>query len=287
MNIIKGFEGFYIADRNYDGFISSLPPTNTEMEIIGYSEGNDFPIYGVKYGDVTGKNVLFLVSSLHSSTEWSTAWSCRNFLEILSNPNSHPDQKKYIDLINNYYDGIYWIPIGNPWGYNNNSRLNKNGVDINRDFADPNPQSETQVIKTIVNQIKPSVLFDVHEKISPSLALASIDEGEDIDNTYRHKTQRAIEISTMLLNRQAQHWGTLGGAGAGELRRWAGTVPKNKDNEQIESGIIEIGDSNTSGSVENKMITWRTKQGINALFSITLAFNPLFERNTIMVNKGG
>lgn len=84
---------------------------------------------------------------------------------------------KDLELLRSMID-IYVIPCLSPWGYNNNSRINSRGVNLNRNAATINWQSgeiganyggtsaaseyETQVLQYYINTIQPDITIDVH-----------------------------------------------------------------------------------------------------------------------------
>lgn len=266
-----GFQHWNIKGRDYKEFMSHLPLEGTEMEQIGMATDDDYPIYGVKYGDTDGDNVLMIVTGIHAGPEWVICEAAREFLKALIHPERHPEQERHLRWINDYFDGVYWVPIASPWSFVHNSRDNKNGVDLNRDFNAENPQAETQVIKEVVHRIQPTVMIDGHETSARGAALAGIRNDNDIHAAYIHKVYLAIKIATVLLGDERAHYhGLLGGAAPGELRRWGATVPTNKQGGQIESTLIEIGNGYSGNNFKER----RARRGINLLFASVLAFIP-------------
>ena len=55
------------------------------------------------------------------------------------------------------------IPIVNPWGWIHNIRFNKDGIDINRDFASFNSQ-EAKILEQILDGETYDLMIDFHEK---------------------------------------------------------------------------------------------------------------------------
>lgn len=56
------------------------------------------------------------------------------------------------------------VPIVNPWGFEHNVRYNAKGIDINRDFADLNFESqEAEIIIKEYGKLNPIIVIDNHE----------------------------------------------------------------------------------------------------------------------------
>ena len=65
------------------------------------------------------------------------------------------DQKRF-------FTGIHIIPVINPWGFSQNIRFNKQGIDVNRDFASFKSQ-ESKIIKSYITGKQYNLMIDLHE----------------------------------------------------------------------------------------------------------------------------
>ena len=72
----------------------------------------------------------------------------------------------------NHYE-IDFIPVANPWGVNNKSRYNGQGVDINRDFSDFNTTAAT-AIKNLIDSDSYEIYWDSHCLYDTSLTTGDL-----------------------------------------------------------------------------------------------------------------
>ena len=118
------------------------------------------------------KPVILLLSGIHGY-ERSAVMSLYTVMKHMCENNY-----ELTDLIG--YVTIKVIPVGDPWSYTNNSRVNANGVNINRNFdapewfsdgegtidysgAEPADQDETQIIQNWIDANTDAILFiDFH-----------------------------------------------------------------------------------------------------------------------------
>ncbi len=70
-----------------------------------------------------------------------------NFAEYLLSNYGQPGHEDVTDLVDNYE--IHIMPLHNPDGYVADQRYNANGVDLNRNFPEPDPLHDVQEIETV------------------------------------------------------------------------------------------------------------------------------------------
>ncbi len=279
---VPGFDGWHPGEtRDYGHLIGLLPPANCTLHEIGKSTDEDYDIYAISHGDLNAGNTLWLTGGMHGGTEWMSCYYALEFVTALANPEGRP-QEYYLKWVMSQFDAVYLVVCANPWGFVNGTRNNKNDVDLNRNFDSVSPETETTVIKNNIDEIKPRIVLDCHEKVSSGVALASVDNwrGPVDDDYYPEETWRAIRYAKHLAGEPANYHGT--NASSGELRRWAATEAENADGGQIWAFIIEPGDSSTTDSDAEL----RTKRGINITFAVTLALKGVGKAYTPRLKKG-
>ena len=115
---------------------------------------------------------ILLVSALHGMEKASIYCNYKLLRDLCENTGVHRD----ITMMRNFCD-IYVLPLASPYGVQNSSRYNGNGINLNRDFAvtnwipregeegypeAPNSQFETRLISYWIEKLKPQVLNDLH-----------------------------------------------------------------------------------------------------------------------------
>ncbi|WP_088032423.1 M14 family zinc carboxypeptidase [Evansella clarkii] len=131
--------------------------------VIGTDSSKKYNMYLIEMGN-RNKPCIMILAGLHGS-EWQSTQYCLEFMEQIRD-NIFPDKKFREEILNNFH--IAFIPVGNPWGYDNTSpfsrlkgRNNANGVNLNRDFNDFS-QSESQNIRKVAERLKPFSYLDCH-----------------------------------------------------------------------------------------------------------------------------
>ena len=151
-----------------------------EKKIFGYSE-NGRAIYGYETG--AGKNALLLIAGMHGREKGGKDLLDKLAEEVLSDPSLISPTNKLII-----------IPLVNPDGYyGGQDKVNANGVNLNRNFgtsqwvqyegedlfagAKPFSESESRVIKDLVEQFQPRMMIAFHSQghiVSPEAGDPSI-----------------------------------------------------------------------------------------------------------------
>lgn len=131
---------------------------NYEISVPGRSEMNrDIPM--LKIGN--GKEIVLAWSQMHGN-ESTTTKALFDFLKFVTQKH-HSFQPQIEKFLSNYT--FYIIPMLNPDGAQNYTRENANNVDLNRD-AQNLSQIESQCLRNVFNEIKPSLCLNMHDQRS-------------------------------------------------------------------------------------------------------------------------
>lgn len=121
---------------------------------------------------------IVLVSGQHGD-ETSSIWCVWKLLDALCRNDA---EHRAITLLRNFCD-IYIVPLANPYGIENFTRVNENGINLNRDYAvknwvsnsgetgsptAANSQYSTRCISWWIGQIAPDGLLDLHASFGSS-----------------------------------------------------------------------------------------------------------------------
>ncbi|WP_431157690.1 M14 family metallopeptidase [Winogradskyella poriferorum] len=139
--------GRYITNQSIESCLKDL---EFNYEVIGRSV-EERPIYGIQLGQ--GKNRVLMWSQMHGN-ESTTTKSIFDFFKVLKY------DKEFSDFILEKCT-LYIIPILNPDGAYNYTRLNANKIDLNRDAQDLS-QPESRVLNTIFEAFNPHFCFNLH-----------------------------------------------------------------------------------------------------------------------------
>lgn len=131
---------------------------NYEISVPGRSEMNrDIPM--LKIGN--GKEIVLAWSQMHGN-ESTTTKALFDFLKFVTQ--KHHSFQPQIERFLSHYT-FYIIPMLNPDGAQNYTRENANNVDLNRD-AQNLSQIESQCLRNVFNEIKPSLCLNMHDQRS-------------------------------------------------------------------------------------------------------------------------
>ncbi len=128
-----------------------------EISVPGLSEQNrDIPL--IKIG--SGEKVVLGWSQMHGN-ETTTTKAIFDFIRFV-NQSDH-----FRDVIDKFLEeySFYIFPILNPDGAKLYTRENANGIDLNRD-AQELSQKESQCLRKIFDEIKPSLCLNMHDQRS-------------------------------------------------------------------------------------------------------------------------
>lgn len=165
----------YTSHATYQGLVDEFMQLDCEKEDLGVGEDGELHLYGLKYGDFS-KPTIFLESNCHGS-EWHAAHYAVDFMKRIINRDFY--DRNIIDaLVDNF--SFYVIPSTCPWGYENRSYVNLNGVNLNRNTDNrweyqevgegtvnykgtaPWSEKEAQIIRDKFLELKPLVAVNGH-----------------------------------------------------------------------------------------------------------------------------
>ena len=159
-----------------------------EVSVLGHSEAG-LPIHGVKIG--SGSKRILLWSQMHGneSTTTKALFDLFNFLEL-------DDFNAFLDSCT-----LFIIPILNPDGAMAYTRLNANGVDLNRDAINRS-QKESSVLRSVFDEFKPHYCFNLHGqrsifsagKSNNSSVISFLSPSEDIERSLTITRKKSMSI---------------------------------------------------------------------------------------------
>ena len=123
--------------------------TNFKIQVIGQSVLKE-DLYSITLG--SGKKRILMWSQMHGNESTTT----KSLFDLLNFLSSHVNSKSILKTCT-----IVIIPILNPDGAKAYTRLNANGVDLNRD-AQQLTQPESLVLRTVFSEFKPHYCFNLH-----------------------------------------------------------------------------------------------------------------------------
>lgn len=126
-----------------------------QTEIKGYSIENR-TIYSIKTGN--GKQKILLFSQMHGDEATGTQ-AVFDILNFISNPKKYKKERDYILK----KCTLFFIPMLNPDGAEQNKRENAAGIDINRD-ARKLQSPESKILMKTINKINADFVFTLHDQ---------------------------------------------------------------------------------------------------------------------------
>lgn len=182
--------GRYITLEKIEPLLKALNKNNN-LHIIGQSVlGN--PIYSYTIG--TGKTKILLWSQMHGNESTTT----KALFDLLKLLNSNSDL--VAELLKSFT--FLAIPMLNPDGAAGYTRINANGIDLNRDFQDLT-QPESQLLRKVYEDFKPDFCYNLHDQrtifaagdtnnpATVSFLAPSFNDARDI-NSVREKAMEVI-----------------------------------------------------------------------------------------------
>ena len=128
--------------------------TDVTSEIIGYSEENR-PIYKLKLGK--GDKKILIWSQMHGNESTGTK-AVFDFLNFIKKYKESPIVKAILKECT-----IQIIPMLNPDGALAYTRINANGVDLNRD-AVAKKAKESKLLRNVLDEFDPFFCFNLHDQ---------------------------------------------------------------------------------------------------------------------------
>jgi len=188
----------YITNFRLESLLENLDKDIFKVSVAGKSvlQKN---IYRVNFG--TGNFKILLWSQMHGN-ETTTTKSVFNFLEKLN-------VAKNADWLN--FFSFTFLPILNPDGAEAFTRVNTNGIDLNRDSVDLS-QPESQLLRSVFNEVKPDLALNMHDQrsifsagsqVNPatlSFLAPAFNEACDINNVRTFAMQLIANMNDVLKN---------------------------------------------------------------------------------------
>ena len=126
---------------------------NLNVTYIGNSE-NDVPIYSVKFG--SGSKKILIWTQMHGNESTGTK-ALFDFFNCIANSNETVFEKILKECT------ILCIPMLNPDGSLNYTRVNQNGIDLNRDAVDRKAK-ESKLLRSVLEEFNPQFCFNMHDQ---------------------------------------------------------------------------------------------------------------------------
>jgi len=143
--------GRYVTLQNIIPILTVLN-IDDNLNVIGKSVENR-DIYSYVIG--SGETKILMWSQMHGN-ESTTTKAVFDFLNFLNS--GDVTAENYLKAFT-----FYVIPMLNPDGAENYTRVNANHVDLNRDFQDLT-QPESKLLKQIYDEFKPHFCFNLHDQ---------------------------------------------------------------------------------------------------------------------------
>jgi len=187
----KSISGRYIAPEFIANFVSQLSADFT-VDTLGYSVENQ-PIHSVVFGK--GKVKIFMWSQMHGN-ESTTTKSMLDFCHFLEQEKGSDFYKKVIENCT-----FFMIPMLNPDGSKNWTRVNANKVDLNRDAQDLS-QPESKILRGVFDTFQPDYCFNLHgqrtiygfeETGKPSI-LSFLAPSADVERSFTFSRKRSASV---------------------------------------------------------------------------------------------
>src|SRR5690625_3579636 len=251
-------------------YIEKLPLEGWTLENLGVSEDDRYDIYGMKLNsNVEGKPYFFIRSAVHGD-EWTTAYYAKYFAKFIGNPDLAPHDlvEYFVKLKFNY--NWYWIPIHNPWGYENDRRENSNGVNLNDDLGEQS-QLETIYLVEKFNEYKPISIIDCHNwdhHSTPCHAMSIYRPGQYDRTVCREVLFNSLD-NLQFVTRELVNEYTSSGHDPTKFRSWSARR-QSSSGENCMSWLIE---TDRLASFSRQMT-----QGFNALFIFCLYTDIWFRK---------
>lgn len=186
---IKELKGRYINNAHLEPVLKKYFPEN--YQVVGFSEEKR-PIYALKVGE--GSTKILMWSQMHGD-ESTTTKAVLDFAKSFKSNTNWMSQFK-----------LLIIPILNPDGACNYTRVNANKVDLNRD-AYKASQLEMQVLHRKYREFKPNFCFNLHDQrnmytvgdSNESASLSFLSPSADVDKSWTTSRIKSAFLITTLI----------------------------------------------------------------------------------------
>ncbi len=189
----SGLDKMHLGPADVQPILNSLLLKKT---VHGEKLGESFNRQSVcKFRFGYGPICILAWSQMHGNEPTATA-SLIDFMQFLLTSEGSAWQASWQDKIS-----LHILPMLNPDGAENNTRVNAQGIDINRDAA-VLQSPEGRILHNLLNTLKPDVAFNLHDQNryytvgekGPATVLAFMAPPADIQKTITPARKKAMQI---------------------------------------------------------------------------------------------
>ena len=186
---IKELKGRYINNAHLEPVLKKYFPK--DYHFVGFSEEKR-PIYALQVGE--GSTKILMWSQMHGDESTTT--------------------KAVLDFTNGFKSNTNWmsqfelliIPILNPDGAYNYTRVNANKVDLNRDASNAS-QLEMQVLHRKYREFQPNFCFNLHDQrnmytvgdTNQNASLSFLSPSADVDKSWTSSRIKSAFLITSMI----------------------------------------------------------------------------------------
>lgn len=236
--------------RDYEAFIEDILWDGWDIqELQGSTPDDSLNLYLLAKETNENNPWVFIVSAIHGD-EKPSAYFAKQMLErIFAPPEDHPDRHLLLYLQRRY--NWCWVPIGNPTGWVANTRVNVNGVDLNRDYNNQT-QPETRAITSEIARINPLIFIDCHNT-RHGLTMGT--------GKYSHRTilTTVRRAASLMLGRPVGEYADTSNVNIARI--WTARRPGPRDNGTL-SYLVE---SDRADDTENEIAA-----GVNCIWALLI-----------------
>lgn len=281
---LKGFDFQQFA--TYQEITDFLLDTKCDTHEIGLSSGGDM-IYGLSIGDLN-KPMIVLDGVMHGAHEWRCMHWVKEFMEIIANP-PNDENKPLIERLKARFC-FFAVPCLNTYGYLNNSYVNANGVNLNRNWAHgwdsyqttepfhsqykgtaPMSEPESKVIEKLINDYKVISYVNTH---TWGTNLGGIFETASSTKEYWTMQEDIRDSLAFTLGNNGITFRTRSSPSTPWVNEWVGTQ-SSKMGKKVVAFLYESGGGGTTYD--------QSKMGMNALFIICNYMYEWFESRKLIL----
>lgn len=140
----------YLTNQHVENILKSLNKKIFNVTVAGKSVRTQ-NVYRIDFG--TGAFKILLWSQMHGN-ETTTTRAVLNFLNSLN----ADENKQWLQFFT-----FTFLPVLNPDGAEDFTRVNANKVDLNRDSCDLT-QPESNILRNVFNEVQPNLALNMHDQ---------------------------------------------------------------------------------------------------------------------------
>jgi len=197
---VTEIQGRYLTNNHLQAFLSRLDPS-FNLKVLGTSE-KDKPIYGLTMG--SGARRILMWSQMHGNEATTT----KAVLDLINYLKLELGESKII--LKNCT--LHIIPILNPDGAEAYTRVNANGIDLNRD-AQEQSQKESKILRTAYDDFQPDYCFNLHDQrtifnvgeTEKPATVSFLAPAFDIDRNVSESREKSMQVIDAMNQKLQQH----------------------------------------------------------------------------------